>query len=243
MLFNSGTPSLIDFTRYLLADPSTAAKPMFTDAIYKVFLNVEYLALREVARFVGQGSGLKIAYDDAVDGTIGYSMPADFIRMRSVLLDTAGNDLSGAPSATTATVLEPVDFALGHRAWQTDELTSPKYYAIQDRVVAILAPPGAAAVGTNSIQFVYEASTAELSGDTDEPTIGRPHHQLICLRAAITMLATKNQENQVLMIREAQAYERFKASASEEAWDPNHMAYVAGLDDQTDWPQNTGFVK
>jgi len=243
MLLDSGTTSLLGFTRLLVDDPSTAPSKMFSDATIKSFLNVRYLELREKARFVGQGSALKIAYDDAVSGTYLYSMPTDFVRLMDAQIDLDGGDLSAlAPSAARIRVLEPNDFTTAWQAYQAETLTEASTVSIFNRQIAILAPPDATAAGTNSIRFVYEASTAELTNTTDEPTINRQFHDVICRLAALDLLSTKNMENQTLSAIAFARMKEFELNATDELWSPFTTAYVAGLDDQNVWTQNSGFI-
>ena len=224
-------------------DPSGAPRPLFTDAEIKSYLNVWYLTLREEARFVGEGSALKIAYDTAADGTIEYAMPVDFIRLRSTEIDLDGGDLSAlAPNAARIKVLEEIDYVQAWQSYQLETLTTISTVSLRDRFIAILSPPDSTAAGTNSIRFVYEASTAELSGDTDEPTLARPHHPTIARMAAVNMLATKGLQNSTLSALASSGHAKFLQAASDEIWAPNSSAWVAGLDDQDSHSQRSGSI-
>ena len=243
MLFVSGSPNLVGYTRDLVRDSSTAPNPMFTDQQVKDFLNNSYLALRDAARFVGQGTALKIAYDAPVDGQIEYSKPADFVKLVSCELELAGLDLSStAPASANIRLLTPVDFTAAWQDYQTDRTTTSQFVSIRDDKITIIAPPGAAAVGSNAMRFVYEASTALLSADGDEPTIARPYHDVICLNAAVVMLASIDQANTTIERMARRREGMFIDSVTEELWTPDGQSVVAGLDDQTEWNTNAGFM-
>jgi hypothetical protein len=224
-------------------DPSTAPKTMFTDAQIKSALNVRYLELREKARFVGDGSGKKIAYETGVNGTYLYNVPADFVRMTSVHIDLDGGNLSSlAPNAARIRILKPTPFENAWDAYQAETLTDIEAVSIFNRQYAILAPVDADAAGTNSIRLVYEAATAEMTGDTDEPTIARPFHDVISRLAAVDLLATKNMENSIQTNIAFARMREFELAASEELWSPDSVAFVAGLDDQDDFTQRQGTI-
>jgi len=243
VLLNSGTTSLLGYTRLLLGDPATAPVPLFADATIYSHLNVWYQTMREKARFVGDGSALKIAYDTGVDGTIEYSKPADFVRLREVHVDLDGGDLSAlAPNAARIRILDKVDYTEAYNAYQAEELVDIQAVSIRDATIAILAPIGATAAGSNSIRFVYEASTADLSGDTDEPDFARPHHHTICRLAAMDMMVTKNLENSTQANLALRALDEFERYVSDELWQPNSVAWVAGLSDQDTYAQRSGTI-
>lgn len=246
MLFNSGTPSLVSYTKTLLSDPTTAPREMFPEADVKLFINDAYTDLREMARQVGDNSALKISYEDAVEDQVDYTLPLDWVRLRSVHIDTEGNDLSKLPDNTKSRRLIPHDYVTVYDAWQLDKLTtnSMTYVGLLDRSFGIIGPPTADSVGTNSIRLMYEASTTELSADADEPTIARPHHYLICYMAASRALATKDQTmNQVNTATMIQKLKSFENQAAEELWDPDGAASIAGLDDQPDDNDAVGFYQ
>lgn len=243
MLFVTGDPNLVGYTRDLVRDPSSAPRATFTTQQVKDFINNAYLALRDLARFGGQGTALKIAYDAPVAGQVEYSKPVDFVKLVSCELELAGLNLSTtAPSAANIRILTPADFTAAWQDYQVDRTTEPEFVSIRDDKIAVIAPPAAAAVGTNALRFVYEASTALLSADGDEPVMARPFHDVICLKAASLLLMTLGQTNRALMLMAAQREQEFKETVAEELWDPDGQAVVAGLDDQQDWEQNTGFM-
>lgn len=192
MLFNSGNRALLATTRRYAGDPSTAANPRLTDQQWKDEINTEYLELRDLVRIGDEGWCRKRAYatgvavDDPSDHF--YSLPADFVGRLRVEISTLGADLSTTLPGSDASiqVLTPAgwDVALDH--YNLSNGTSDiQYVFMHDQHFGISTPLTATEAGTNSIRLTYEASTTELSGDTDEPDLPRPHHNVIALGAAL----------------------------------------------------------
>jgi hypothetical protein len=226
-----------------LDDPAAAPKVLFTEADIKSALNVRYLELREKARFVGDGSALKITYETGVNGTYLYDLPADFLRLKTVHVDLDGGDLSSiGPGSARIRLLEPQPFENVWDAYQVEKLIETRHVSIFDRQYAILAPIDADSAGSNSIRLVYEAATAELTQDDDEPTISRHFHDVIPRLAAVDLLASKNMDNQTQSNLAFARMREFELSVTEELWSPDSQAYVAGLDDQEEFTQRMGTI-
>ena len=243
MLFNNANPNLVGYTRDLVRDPTNAPRETFPLQQVKDFINTSYLALRDRARVVGMGPTLKISYADPVDGQIEYPKPVDFIRLRSCELELGGLDLSTtAPASSNVRILTPEDYVEAIDGYQLGIVTEAEFVAVRDNQIAIIAPPEPAAVGTNALKFVYEASTTLLSADNSEPLLPRPFHDLICLNAASLLLSTVDQTNVAIVRMAALRQQQFEYAITDELWDPDGQVVVAGLDDQTDWHQNMGFM-
>ncbi len=196
MLFNSGNPSLVGRTRHYANDPSTAANPRFADQEVKDAINVRYLELRDLIAVSDDGTARKRAYADgvAVDSPDDhfYSLPADFVRRLRVEISSTAKDLSTTlpGSDPDIVVLEPIAYDAALDFYYKSEGTeSARYVFRHDMHFGISPPLTATEAGTKSIRITYEASTTLLSGDTDEPDLPRPHHDVIALGAAMDLLA------------------------------------------------------
>jgi hypothetical protein len=75
MLFNSGTPSLIGYTRFLVNDPTTAASQMFSAQEVKDAINYAYQVLVDEGRLQETGVGEKRTYSTTVADQLFYSLP------------------------------------------------------------------------------------------------------------------------------------------------------------------------
>ncbi len=192
MLLVTGTPNLIEFTRFMARDPSGAPNPLFTTAEVTSAINVVYLQLRDKMRATDVGHGNKRTYADSVADQIFYAKPDDLVRLVSVELETLGKNLSSSSEAdVTPIFLVPKEAKEALQAFHTGTLDGAVYVFMHDTHFGIVKPPTTAQAGTAAIRLLYEASTALLSADGDEPTIPRPHHALICYRAAAVLLAGK----------------------------------------------------
>ena len=195
MLLVTGTPNLIEFTRFMARDPSGAANPLFTTADVTSAINVIYLQLRDKMRAKDVGHGNKRTYADSVEDQIFYAKPADLVRLISVELEDLGKNLSSSSeSAVNPIFLKPKESKEALQAFHTGKLEGAVYVFMHDTNFGIVKPPTAAQVGTSAIRLLYAASTDLLSVDGDEPTLSRPHHPLICYRAAMVLLAGKGMD-------------------------------------------------
>ena len=190
MLFNSGTPSLVGWTRALVGDPATAASEQWDDTTeVKPAINRAYLDLREISRSYGMDQTTKRAYADAVASQIYYQRPTDIVRLRALELSDNGSNLSTAtPAAANILYPKPWPAEKALQAYNSEVITAVgERFGLQDDHFFIVAPPTSTQAGTNTIRILYESSTSELSGDTDEPELFRPYHDLICYRAAVQL--------------------------------------------------------
>lgn len=206
MLFDSATsgaaPSdgssgtLTYFTRFLLGDPVTAASEQWSEADIKAAINREYQSLREIARQFGLGATTKRTYATGVASQIYYQRPADIVKLEAVEVSNTGSNLATATVAAADILYPqpwPAEKAL--QAYNTRILTDvAERFFLQDDHIGILAPITSTQAGTNSIRLLYEASTTELSADSDEPEIPRPYHDLICYRAAVVLKVMRGQD-------------------------------------------------
>lgn len=192
MLLNSGTTSLLTFTRFMARDPAAAPNPLFSDAQVKATINVVYLLLRDKMRAKGVGHGHKRTYADSVADQIFYNKPADMVRPVSLELESLGKDLSSSSEADVNPIFfTPKEGKEALQAYHAGTLSGSTYVFVHDEHYGIVAPPSAAQAGTAAIRLLYEASSAELVSDTDEPILPRPHHPLICYRSAVVLLVAK----------------------------------------------------
>jgi hypothetical protein len=183
MQFNTGTPSLVSYTRDLASDPSTAASPLFSDQRVKDALNDVYLELREAARQQGGGSGHKRSYADTVAGQIFYELPSDFHRMVMVEVEYNGQDLTG--TAPTSSFLRPIGADVGLELVEGPASNNKANYFIHDQHLGLTLPVITA--GVNSLRITYEAGTVEMVSDDDIPDIPSNFHRLLCYKAAIVL--------------------------------------------------------
>jgi len=202
MLFDSGVPSLVSWTRALIGDPASAASPQWDDTTeVEIAINRQYLMLREIGRGFGGGTTTKRALDDAVAGQIEYDKPDDLVKLEAVELSGNGANLSTASPSTEIIYCRPWPAEKAYEAYNTEVLTEAGTRCfLQDSKIGIVAPPTAAMVGTNTIRFLYEASTAELTTN-DEPELPRPHHDLICMLAAIELKDMRDMDFSSLWVR------------------------------------------
>lgn len=192
MLLVTGTPNLIEFTRFMARDPAAASNPLFTTAEVLSAINVIYLQLRDRMRAKDVGHGNKRTYATSVENQIFYAKPSDLVRLISLELEDLGKDLSSSSEADVNPVfLTPKESKEALQAFHTGKLEGSVYVFLHDTHIGIVEPPTAAQAGTSAIRLMYAASTALLSSDGDEPTIARPHHPLICYRAALVLLVGK----------------------------------------------------
>ena len=186
MLFDSGTTSLLTYTRDLAQDPSSSPSPLFSEQMVKDFINESYLELYDVARQMGVGTGFKRCYSTTVADQIYYELPSDF--MKAIMVEVSGTGADLSTSTENSSALKPLDASVGIEGYETGIYDNTEYYYIHNQHLAIIAPPTSG--GTNSIRLSYEAEVSELSNDTDEPDLPKTYHSLICYRAAISLRTT-----------------------------------------------------
>lgn len=229
MLYDSGTPSLLTYTRDLAGDPDSAASEIWSEARVKAAINDAYLEMRETARMFHTGPEVKRAYADTVANQLWYELPADFKRMVMVEVESSGVNLSTTKG--NPTVLEPLALQVALDGYQTGAFTALKYVAMGDGHFAVIGPVTTA--GTKSLRITYEAETDALSNDTDEPAdIPEPHQYLICYKAAVSLRASENLEHDNLLRLTLQKERSFRIAMQERYNSDDDQMAVAGLTDQ-----------
>jgi hypothetical protein len=225
MLFNSGTPSLLSHTRFLVNDPSSVASQLFTDPEVKNAINDAYLLLIDEARLQETGTLEKRTYSTSVADQLFYSLPNDYMKMITVEVDTNGSDLSA--SGSNATFLKPIASDTGLEGYEKGLYDNTEFYFIHGNEFAVIKPP--ATGGSNAIRLTYEGHGTALSGDTDEPVIRDPYQYLICMDAAIILKSAVDLTvAPELMQRRQRMYSRFMESMSENVGDFDGQITVAG---------------
>lgn len=229
MQLNTGTPSLISYTRDLAGDPASAASEIWTDARVKAAINDAYLELREVARQLGDGPEVKRGYATSVANQLWYQLPADFKRMLLVEVDNEGRDLSSDANAEPI-ILRPLALDTALAGYEAGDFTELEYVAMADGHFAVVVPPTSG--GSNGIRITYEAETALLSGDTDEPSLPEPYQNLICYKAAVQLRASENLAHEDLMRLMLLKENQFRIAMQERLMDNEGQVAVAGLIEQ-----------
>ncbi len=210
------TPNLRGLTREYAGDPTTgraAANPRWVDATVDEKIN---MALQEMAAAAGLqtvGYGLCRTYMDTVADQIYYEKPSDYMSLHSVEVETEGGDLSAKANPVIA---KPTPFE-EHAAMQLyndGKLTEgPRYYFEHHRHIGIVAPPDT--VGTKAMRWTYTASLTALVATTDVPAIDLVHHELICIKAAIRLLMSRQLDYSDLLILHGPMDQQYKMSLSE----------------------------
>ena len=187
MLLNSGTTSLLSYTRLLLNDESGAANPQWSDAALKAHINRAYLKAKAIGKAYRQGQGLKRTYATGVADQIYYQRPADLTHLEAVEVSGNGSDLSTtAPTSSSVLYAKPWTAEKALEGYNTRYITQvAERCFLGDDHFGIVAPLTATEAGTNSIRILYGASSTELTGDTDEPIMNRDFHDLLCYWAAM----------------------------------------------------------
>lgn len=229
MLFNSGTTSLVSYTRDLAGDPSTAPTPMWSLQRVKDAINESYLELYDVARQFGVGTGEKRSYSDVVADQLYYELPDDFHKLILVEVEGDGKDLS-SDSTASPTNLKVLGSDVALEGYGSGIYDETEFYFIHNQHFGIVSPPDTA--GSNSIRVTYEAFAADLSGDTDEPQLPGTYHSLICYRAAIVLRSTLGLEVRHLEDIANRKEVRFMRSMHDLVADYEGNFVVAGLQDE-----------
>lgn len=248
MLFVSGDPNLVEHTRQLAGDPATDSdgnavpSQLWATQQVKNFVNVKYLALRDRLRMKGYGHGAKRTYADVVADQIFYAKPADFVRAVLVEVELDGKNLStGSESDLSPTALKPHYGAEALKEYHQGNLsTSDRKAFIHNEHFGIVPPPDTG--GTKSLRLTYEAASALLSADGDEPVFPRPYHELICYKAAISLRETKNLPTVELRATSDRLEAQAVSAMAEELEDIDYQIPAAG---RVDWGlrTNMGSIK
>ena len=226
MLYDSGDPSLLSYTRDLASDPDSAASEIWSEARVKAAIDDAYLEMREVARQTGDSIEVKRSYATSVADQLWYELPADFKRSVLVEISTTGADLSGTGSPT---VLKPLALDTALDGYETGSFTAIEFVAMGDGHFAVLAPPDTG--GANALRLTYEAETSALSNDTDEPSVPEPHQYLICYKAAVSLRASENLEHDNLLRLAMQKERLFRIAMQDRLGDNEGQMAVVGLAD------------
>ena len=239
MLYNTGTPSLVSFTRDLMGDPSSAASPIQPTAKVKAFINSAYTEMREEARVFSEGVEVKRSYADTVADQLWYELPADFKKMVLVEVDSVGGDLTASTGAPV--VLEPLALDTALTGYETGSFSEAQYVAMGSGHFALIAPVSTA--GSNSLRITYESETTELSADGDEPAFPEPHQYLICYKAAVSLKASDNLEHDDLLRLMLLKQRAFRIAMQERLGDNEGTMAIAGLVDQSHLTQMGRLVR
>ncbi len=196
MQLNNGTPSLVSTTRLLAGDPDSAGGLMWDNATEVIpAINDAWLDMHEMGRQRHGGMARKVTYQSATASTIYYSVPSDFVAFATpspVQLSADGVALTDTAVGTAKQIfLEPQEEEVALEAYYREQETDPRYVFIHGQQYGIVAPPTSTHAGTNTLRLTYGATTAELSSDSDEPTVPQQFHRLICYKAAMILLASK----------------------------------------------------
>ena len=225
MLLNSGTTSLLGYTRDLAGDPSTAPSTLYSDQRVKDAINESYLELYDVARQMGVGTGFKRTYATTVADQIFYSLPTDF--MKAILVEVSGDGTDLSTTTENSSMLKVLSEDVAIEGYETGIYDSTEYYYIHNQHLGIIAPPSTG--GSNSIRLSYEAEVADLVGDTNEPDLPKTYHSLICYRAAIALRETMELETRGLERIANRKEIRFMRAVHDNVADFEGQMYVAGL--------------
>ncbi len=206
MLYSSATnntPSLVSFTRHLIGDPSDGVgRTLFTPNEVRHAINLAYDALRDKMRRQEVGWTNKVTYLSPVAGEIHIDLPDDFVRVERLDLDVEGRDLSQTPledATLSKYTYSTEDQAMD--AFHAEGVETTPVYFLSDQQVGLVPPANEESAGTNTLRLTYQASTPHLTNPTDEPAIPRPHHELICYRAAISLGEGRGLSEQVFDLR------------------------------------------
>jgi hypothetical protein len=245
MLLNSGSPNLVGKTRDLVADPSSAPNPLFGDTEIKEAINLEYLEMRESMRQKSVGHTTKRTYANSVADQLHYSKPTDMVRVRLFELETAGRNLSTtAPASASIAFLDEIPYEQGLELYNSTQLTTSKYLVNSDEHYLIVAPPTVS--GTRSIRITYEAESADLTSNNDEPIFPEQFHLLLAVRAGILLLTSKQEDFSGLELKNRKISSSFERWATEPILNPTGKMRVAGLHTNRGIPQTypiiTGFT-
>ncbi len=195
LLFNSGTPSLVTQTQEYAGDPAGGPQTLWSAQLVKNAINFAYAEMRATGGLKDMGVAVKRSYATTVAAQIFYQLPADSEKLKMVEIETGGQDLTSvAVTSANIAVLDPKEEDVALRLYHEGTAAEPLYVFIHDQHFGIVAPPAAGSVGENAMRLTYEASTAALSGDTDEPDIPRNHHELIAVKAAIRLRITREMD-------------------------------------------------
>lgn len=225
MLFNSGTTSLLSYTRDLAGDPAAAPSTLFSDQRVKDAINESYLELYDVARQMGVGTGFKRCYSTTVADQIFYSLPTDF--MKSILVEVAGDGSDLSTSTANSTPLKPLDASVALEGYETGIYDETEFYYIHNQHLGVITPPTTG--GSNALRMSYEAESADLSNDTDEPDLPKTYHSLICYRAAIVLRASLELDVRMLEGAANRKEIRFMRAMHDQMADYEGNFVVAGL--------------
>lgn len=180
MLLDSGTPNLMNQTRFFLTDPDSAAAPMYTDAEVTALINGAYF---EVVNWIQQSMPLyfvKLATAPTTDEEY-YQLPGDMEQLLELSFDYGGN--AYATTDWDPTTLTGVAPDVLQRAKDNAENVSVfTFYHNHLRIYPAVVTGSTNAKGA-LMSFAYTPAT--LVNTTDEPDIPAGHHELIAIGAAV----------------------------------------------------------
>lgn len=244
MDFGSSTPNLQGRATFWAGQSSVASGSLFQTQDVKDCINVCYEALWNEAKKADEGWGLTTDYVDSVADTVYYTLPTDFEgQIKTVEIDTDGVNLSTTTGSPTQLLPTTHDTQLIN--WRAGNLEEVRYWFFEfsqtdGKRLGIVAPPSTG--GTKSIRLVFEEDLTHLSAGADIPLIPVTHHELIAIRAAMTLRASNEMPTDDLQFEYQQRYDDWLKFIDRPVADPNHQMSVAGRATQV-FSTSTGFVR
>ena len=230
MQFNSGTPSLISETNKMAIGVSSNPTDLHSTDEIKAAINDAYRQLREIARVYDEGTEFKRTYATTVADQLWYQLPSDFKRIITVEVEVDGTDLTASGAVSRVLQPMPIESALEHNAGTDD--SGPVFVAIGDGHFAVVKPVSTG--GANALRLAYQAQTADLSNDTDEPVIPETFHSLICKLAALTLRASVDHPMGGLRELVGLGFAQYRTWAQDRLSDPEGQIPTAGFTDQSE---------
>ncbi len=176
-LYNASVSSgLRNFTRFITDTDTTT----FTNSDLDASLNMYYdLFVSEIIDAMDEWDfSAEIATTDLVANQQEYTFPTDILKIKRVEVTYDGSNWKKA---------EPMD--VNEVGTATDATTvgghftqSEPYFDLMDTGMMLYPIPSSAVTG--GLKIWYEKLAAQLSSDTDEPSIARPFHKGLCYGAA-----------------------------------------------------------
>jgi len=152
LLFNSGNPNLLDYTRFLVNDPTTAASTQYTTQEVKDAVNLSYFDILAQIKSWDPTVFQKISYANTINSQKYYLLPSGFVKLRSLYIDHEGKNLS---SDTTAT-RQKYDLVDLNVLDQEDEAGTSGIYLVALLHQNFAIYPTTNEGGTSSMELTYE---------------------------------------------------------------------------------------
>jgi len=241
MQLNTGNPNLIGHTRFLVNDETTTANQIWTTQQITDVLNLAYL---EVATAIEQnwpGYFVFESFRDTEAGVSYYKLPAGFNRSVQLVIDQDGADLSTTVEGTGSKDYEfkPLEIFSQIRR----NATSNAYvWSIESEHLVVYPTPTTVTAGVNSMRLVYEGLPQPLVADTDTPVIPAQYHEVIPVRAAISLKTSRDldtrllQQKNILLTREILVHAHLRVLEQRESlgtdigtWQDTHVNRIGRI--------------